>query len=74
MSYTSVNLWRRIRVMKSIFHAMQLVLQRGSASQPQTGAPRSRTPPSQRGSGLQPNAWSCIFKAVTYKETYKDLC
>ena len=45
----------------------------GSA-RPSTPAPRSRSPPPHRGSGLQPHAWSSIFRAVTYKETHKDLC
>ena len=45
----------------------------GSA-RPSTAAPRSRSPPAHHGSGLQPHAWSSIFRAVSYKETFKDLC
>ena len=45
----------------------------GSA-RPSTAAPRSRSPPAHHGSGLQKHAWSSIFRAVSYKETFKDLC
>ena len=47
----------------------------GSA-RPSTAAPRSRSPPAPRphDSGLQNHAWSSIFRAVSYKETFKDLC
>ena len=39
-----------------------------------TAAPRSRSPPAHHGSGLQKHAWSSIFRAVSYKQTFKDLC
>ena len=45
----------------------------GSA-RPSTAAPRSRSPPAHHGSGLQKHAWSSIFRAVSYKETFKELC